>query len=1116
MKNTVCFYKCLRTALLCALATLVAGTSSAQSTSGNIAGTIYDASGATLPGASVDARNTATGITRSTVSTSSGQYRVPDLPVGTYTLSVSASGFAGAELTNVSVALNQTVTANMTMQVEKTSTRVEVSAAPPAIDTTTAQVQTTFEARESEDLPIAAGASGVINLSLLNAGVSSSGGVGYGNGPSVGGQRPTNNNFTVEGIDNNQKSTTGPIVTVPNDAVAEFTVLQNQFSPDFGHSSGGQFNQVVKSGTNAFHGLLYEYFQNRNLNAADNLNYVSGDPLHPRFDSNRFGGSFGGPIRRNKMFFFVNWEYNPIGQALSTYYDLPTSAGYGTLAAMPGINQTNLAELRKYLGTAPAASNPATLPFGAPVTVGPGNESLGTQSPSAITIPIGQVAGSLPNWENVDNGVASYDYNISDKDSLRARYVFNRLGLLDNQGFPSVFFDVRPTNSYLVTLSEYHTFNPSLINEFRLGFNRYHDFIPIPSNQTFPGLDQFPNISIYELNIALGPNPSAPQFTIQNSYQLADNVNWTHGNHSFKFGFDGWKSISPSSFTQRARGDYEWGYLSDYLYDNYPDQIAQRGLGNVVYYGDQFLLGFFGNDVWKLRPNLTVDLGLRYEYQTVPFSERSQVENAAASVPGLITFGVPQPQTTNFMPRVGVAYSPGTSGKTSIRTGFGINYDVLYDNLGTLSLPPQFQTTVDVTGQDKSGFLANGGILPNTSVGALTVQQARLRTQGFIPNQKRPESIQWNFGIQHIFGNNYTFETRYLGNRGLFLPVQVQLNRQPVVNAQNALPVYFSMPSQATLNSLSNNLGALQTAFNAGGYIVPAYAAGGFSNPNTPITAFMPIGNSTYHGLANQLTRRFSQGLQFMGAYTWSHVIDDSTATVASTVFTPRRPQNSQALAPERSSSALDHRQRLSFEMIYDMPFWKNSNWFVKNVVGNWEIAPIYIYQTGTLITPQSEGDSNLNADSASDRVFINPAGNPAFGSGVQPLMNSSGQTVAYVALNPNARYVSAPSGTLPTGGRNLIALNPIDDVDLTLAKRIDITERWKVQFAIRVFNLFNHPQYAGGYLDDVTFALFGSNTAAGQLARTSFDPKSSNFEQWDQVFSSNPRNVTLSLKLTF
>jgi outer membrane receptor protein involved in Fe transport len=1092
-----------------------ASLASAQSTSGNIAGTVYDRSGAVIANVSVIARNEATGVQTSTLSTSSGQYRLDNLPVGSYALTVSATGFAKLEKTGIPVSLNQTVTSNATLQIQEAATTVEVTSVGATIDTTTAQVQTTFESRQSEQLSIAAGVSGVINLALLNGGVASSGGVGYGNGPSVGGQRPTNNNFTVEGIDNNDKATTGPLVVVPNDAVAEFTVLQNQFSPDFGHSSGGQFNQVVKSGTNQFHGLLYEYFQNRDLNAADNQSAVSGSQLHPRLDDNRFGGNFGGPIRRNKMFFFVDWEYNPIGQALPTFYYVPTDAGYSGLASMPGINQTNLAELKKYLGSAPTASPSGALPFGSPVLVGPGNEILGTQTTTS-EIPVGQVSASLPNWENSNNGVAAFDYNISDKDSLRARYVFNRIGLLDNTGFPAAFFDVRPTNTYLVTASEYHTFTPSLTNEFRLGFNRFHDFVPAPANQSFPGLDQFPNIDIYELDVAIGPDTNAPQFTIQNTYQLTDNLSWTHGSHSFKFGFDGWKSISPSSFTQRARGDYEWAYLSDYLFDNNPDQIAQRGLGNVVYYGDQVLLGFYGNDTWKVTPHLTLNLGLRYEYQTVPYSERLQSVNSPASVPGLISFNEPKPQDTAFMPRIGLAYSPGNNGETSIRAGFGINYDVLYDNLGTLSLPPQFNTTVDVTGLNQTGFLANGGILPSTQVGPLTVDEARFETQGFIPNQKRPESIQWNFGIQHVFAKDYTVELRYLGNRGLFLPVQIQLNRQPVVTAQNALPVYFSMPSQTMLDSLTNTLSPLQASFNNGGFIVPAYAAAGFNNPQSPITAFMPIGNSTYHGLALQVTRRFTRGLQFMGAYTWSHDIDDSTDALASTVFTPRRPQDSQDMMTERASSALDHRQRLSFELLYDMPYFKNRNWFLKNLVGNWEIAPIYIYQTGTLITPQSETDSNLNADSAPDRVFINSSGNSAIGSAAIPLPNSAGQTVAYLAANPNAKYVSAPQGTLPNAGRNLINLNPIDDIDLTLAKRFNFTERWKAEISVRAFNLFNHPQYVGGFLDDSLFTSYGAGTPTGLLARTSFDPKSTAFEQWSQVFSSNPRTVTLALKLTF
>jgi hypothetical protein len=1024
--------------------------------------------------------------------------------VGSYTLSVSATGFSRAELTGIQLPLNQTVTSNVALQVEKASTTIEVSAAPATIDTTTAQVETTFEGRQLQDLPIASVGAGVLNLSLLTAGVSSSSGLGFGVGPSVGGQRPANNSFTVEGVDNNDKGTTGPLVTVPNDAVAQFTALQNQFSPDFGHSSGGQFNQIIKSGTNEFHGLLYEYFQNRNLGAADNQSVVAGADLHPRFDRNRFGANIGGPLKRNKMFFFVNWEYFPIGQSDSTFYYVPTQAGYNALASVPGLSQTNLSVLKKYMGTAAAASPASSLPSGSLVTVG------------GVTVPVGQVSGNLPSWQNNQTGVASFDYSISDKDFLRARYVFNRLSQVDHQGFPSQFFGLRQTNLYLATLSEYHTFTPSLTNEFRLGFNRYNDSVPVPGNEKFPGLDQFPNISIYELGMSFGPDPSAPQFSVQNTYQVTDNVSWTRGSHSLKFGFDGQKAITPSSFTQRSRGDYEWTYLDDYLSDISPDGAAERGLGNVVYYGDQVLLSFYGNDTWKIRPNLTLNLGLRYEYQTVPYSERLQTVNALANVPGLISFTEPKPQKTNFMPRIGIAYSPGTSGTTSIRAGFGINYDVVYDNLGTLSLPPQFGTNVDISGIGSPNFLAGGGILPNTQVGALTASEARFLTQGYIPDQKRPQSIQWNFGIQHVFARDYTAEVRYLGTRGLFLPVQVQLNRQAVVTPANALPLYFSMPSQAALDSLSNKLTPLQTAFRNGGDLVPSYVAAGFNNPGAPITAFLPIGNSTYHGLATQLTRRFSHGVQFLGSYTWSHNIDDSTAAVSSTVFAPRRPQDSQNLRPERASSMLDHRNRLSAAVVYETRFFKDRNWLAKNLLGNWEMAPMYIYQTGSLVTAQTQADANLNGDSASDRVFVNSAGDPALGSGTRPLRNSGGQTVAYLATNPAARYVSAPQGTLADGGRNLLHLNPINDVDLTLAKRFTLGERYRLEFAARAFNLFNHPQYAGGLLDDVQASPYPPNSASGVLARASFDPQSSLFRQWDQVFSSNPRTLTLSLKLSF
>ena len=1084
----------------------------AQVTGGNIVGAVYDPTGATVPNAAVTARNTATGVETRTTTTNVGEYRLPNLPAGNYSITVASPGFTTAQLGNIDLPLNQTVTQNVTLKVGQAATAVEVSAAPPSIDTSTAQVQNTFESKAMMDLPIAsAQPSGVINLSLLNAGVATSGGIGYGTGPSIGGQRPNNNNFTLEGIDINSKSVTGPVVTVPNDAVAEFTVLQNQFSPEFGHSSGGQFNQVVKSGSNQFHGAAYDYFENRDLNAADNLNFVEGNPLHPRYDNNRFGGNLGGPIKRNKLFFFVDYEYQPIGQVASTYFFAPTAAGYSTLAALPGINQTNLQQFQKYMGTATSVASVSALPFGAPVMVGPGNEALGTGAwatgTGLTTIPVGEISQALPNYTNQEFGVGSVDYNISNNDSFRGRFILNRFGPIDTNGFPAQFFTTTPENSYVVTASEYHTFSPSLVNELRLGYNRLNQNFPVPNTQ-FPGLDAFPNIAVYELNSEYGPDPNAPQYTIQNTYELTDNVTWTHGAHSFKFGFDGWKSISPQNFLQRSRGDYEWSYLSDYLFDNNPDGIAQRSVGTGVYSGDQFLFGWYGNDTWKIRPNLTIDIGLRYEYETVPYTERLQRLNAAASVPGLIEFNAPTAQTDDWMPRIGLAWSPGTSGKTSIRAGFGRNFDVLFDNLGILSEPPVFNTTVDVTGLDQTGFLAHGGIPASSFTVPTDPAELRAETAGFVPNQKRPEALQWNFGIQHVFGENYTVEARYLGTRGINLPVQDQIDRQSVVNASNSLPTYLSAPSQATLNALPNTLTALNALYNNGGTFLPQYLAAGFTSP---ITAFMPIGNSTYQGLATQVTRRFSHGLQFVGAYTWSHNIDDSTAPVFSTILTPRRPEDFQDLRIDRASSALDHRQRLSFETIYDLPFFKHSNWVMRNIVGNWEFAPIVTYQTGELVTVQSGVDSNLNGDSWPDRTIINPAGNAALGSGVTPLMNSNGDVVAYLATNPNARYIQAGRGTLPTAGRNTMHLNPIDDVDMSAMKRFNVTERMSVEFSGRVVNLFNHPQYTGGFLSDVA-----PNAITGNLQREVLEPQTTIFHLPSQGFSSNPRFLQLCLKVIF
>ncbi|MBV9441627.1 MAG: carboxypeptidase regulatory-like domain-containing protein, partial [Acidobacteriaceae bacterium] len=318
--------------VLTALSVLPGNNLEAQAISGNLVGTVLDSTGATVPNATVTARNTGTDI-KSTVNTNAnGEYRLNNLLPGTYDLTVSASGFSASTTRNVAVQLNQTTTIPVTLQVGTVSTSVVVSEAGAQIDTTTAQIQNTFSTKQATDLPNASIGQGVINLSLLNAGVGSSGAIGVGTGPSVGGQRPRNNNFTIEGVDNNSKTVTGPVVYLPNESVAEFTLLQNQFQAEFGHSSGGQFNTVVKSGTNEYHGTVYDYLQNRNLNAVDQTYKNQGRTENPRFDRNHLGANFGGPIKKNKLFFFTSFEYNPLGQATTpgTPVYAPTAAGYAT------------------------------------------------------------------------------------------------------------------------------------------------------------------------------------------------------------------------------------------------------------------------------------------------------------------------------------------------------------------------------------------------------------------------------------------------------------------------------------------------------------------------------------------------------------------------------------------------------------------------------------------------------------------------------------------------------------------------------------------------------------------------------------------------------------------
>jgi hypothetical protein len=1139
------------TAIGLALLGLIAASSSGafgQAISGALVGTVVDSSGAAVAGASVNATNLGTGTTITTATNGTGAYHLENLPVGTYQITLTASGFRPI-VQQVDVVLNKTGTLNATLTPGATSETIEVSGVAATIDTSSAQIQTNYDARFSQDLGITSTGgtgAGVLNLSLLSPGVSQSSSLGIGAGPSVGGQRPYNNNFTVEGVDNNNKAVTGNLITVPNDAVENFSLLANQFDTEFGHSSGGQFNTTIRSGTNAFHGSLYEYFRNRNLNAVDNAFVLQGLTSNPRFDSNRYGATFGGPIIKNKLFFFTNFERQGIsltatagGQVLT-----PTAGGLAAIATDPNLSATNFGVFKQYVPVAASATD--CLPY---------SPAPASGSCAAGTVPIGAVSVANPAFQNYENYVQSIDYNISSRDQLRGRYIYNKVDKVDQAANLSAFYTIEPFRFHLFTLGEYHTFSPSVINEFRVGFNRYFNILP-DGNFQYPGLDAFPNLILLDLGgngLQIGPDSQAPQFTIQNLYQGVDNVSWTKGAHTLKFGGEYRWYISPQSFTQRQRGDYNYNSTQKFLEDTSPDNFGERSKGSVTYYGNQKAIYWYANDNWKVNNHLTLNLGIRYEYTTVSTSEAKQTLNAISNTPSIVVpgavnqplvFDAPRAPRNNWAPRIGFAYSPGSNGTTSIRGGFGLAYDVIYDNIGILAVPPQIGATrdVDLTAPT-SGFLAGGG-LPGggTGIQVLDGPTARALTSAWIPpDVKVPYSINWNLGVQHSFAKDFTAEVRYVGTRGVHLDVQNRINRRSLVSQQAFLPTFLQQPSQAEVDGLSTTLSGLR----APGSFIPEFANAGFNQNNIIVDS--PNGYSIYHGLQTQLNRRFSNGLMLQAAYTYSRTIDNSTADFFSTSLTPRRPQDFQNWDAERSVSPLSRTHRFTLAAVYDLPYFKRGNWLMRNIVGNWGFSPVYTYESPQWATVQSAVDANLNGDSAGDRAILNSAGVRGTGSGVTPLCQSTMPSfgvcgehnfdpnvgppgpgnfdsfpflVGYSANNPKAQYIVAGAGALATGSRNTLATQPTNDFSLATYKDINITERIKFRIGAQFANLLNHPQYIPGSnpgqglgVNDVTSFLTGPNSTSYLNYLT---PGNAIFNNPKAVFASNARTIGLVAKFTF
>ncbi len=1126
----------------------------AQVTTGTVRGVVTDQAGAVVPGAVVTITDPKTQKSQTAQSGSQGEYQFNNLLAGTYVITVQPPGdsnFSALTLNDVRVKLNEVTDVPTVLQPGEATASVTVSAGgAELVDSTSLNLAKDFSARQVVDLAQTGQGAGIYNLALLSPNVSSSGGVGLGTGGSVGGQRPRNNNFIVDGIDNNDKGVSGPQIYISPESVAEFNLLTNQASAEFARSTGGQFITVTKSGSNDFHGTAFEFFQNKELNSLDNLQKLSGlsRETNPRYDQNRYGFNIGGPVYlprfgeggpfsapwsgKNKLFFFFAFEQTGLGQAASPgNVSAPTAEGLNIIQGLPGISANNLAQFRQFVPVAPI-NNAGTIP----VCAVPRDAAGNCPGTSEVNVPVGNISFDAPNFQNQRNFVFNLDYNQSANTVHHSRFIFNRQRVIDNAATFPQFFALIPADGRLFSYTLVHNFTPRLTNETRLAYRRYVQRIPVP-DFTYPGLDTFPNLNLDDLGFSIGPDSVAPQFAIENSYQIVDQATYTVGRHAIKFGVDWRNIISPQSFVQRQRGEYSYPNLDLFLRDVQPS-FGERTVGASPFYGNQHLFYGFVQDDWKVKPTFTLNLGLNYVYQQVPHSARLQPINQIASVPGLLTFDEPQAQKKNFAPRVGLAYAPdfqtgllhkifGTPEQSSIRASFAMAYDTIVDNLYILSLPPQLTQTIDVgtnfpgTPLVTPNFLANGGIPPNFSGGAITdPAEARAATSAFIPDQQVPYSLSWGLTIQREFHKNYVLELRYLGSRGIHLPTQNRINVQDRVfdGPGGFLPTFLSTPSQKTIDNLTTSLADIQDRSN----ILPQYLAAGFTSP---ITAFLTNGSSTYHSGSASLTRRLSNGLQLSAAYTWSHLIDDSTAEVFSTVLSPRRVQDFQNQTPEKADSALDRRQRFVIAGLYDLPFFKNSvNHFAHSVFGGVSVAGTVTFESGEKATVLSGLDSNQNGDPAPDRAIINLAGLANTSSLVTSLLrtctvfNSDGscalsdaeRIVGYVATNPNAQYIQAGLGALSNSGRNTLQLPGINNLDFSIFKNFAIGEgSKKIQLRADFYNAFNHPQYVPGSVNGVEPI---SSTGVGQINTVG----QTDFNVASHVFTSHPRVIQLALRFDF
>jgi hypothetical protein len=1077
----------------------------AQIDTGSIVGSILDPSGAAVPKAAITVTNEATHEVFNTVSNSSGQYQFTGLRVGEYTVRAKAPGFSTQMVSNVQIDVQSRPSIDFTLKIGDASQTVQVESAAPLLNTQTADVGGVVQQRQIRDLPL--NGRRYADLALLEAGIQKDPTVSNAAADrfSSNGNLETQNYFSLDGIENNSGSTNlqeGSVQTVqpPPDALSEFRVQTRTYSAEFGTSAGAVINASIKSGSDAFHGDLWEFVRNNVFDANTFLNNAGG-VRRGHFSQNQFGGTIGGPIIKQKTFFFADAQDLRSSKATTILSTVPT----------PLMKTGNFTELKPTLAAPGVAGQSGCITGNiiAPSCIDPVGSKLLALYPDPNIPSLVARQGAPGSWTGGSNYQFQYgipnntyswdarvDHNINDNNRIFGRFSAYNVSRQDAPwtGNPLAgngnFATQYQITGKSLALSWTDVLSPGMVNEVRAGFTRDNAHsLPIgvslgTSAATQFGLTGIPdgpfNAGLPPVNITglqrLGTAPWRPQVQIAQVWQLLDTLSWLKGNHSLKFGFESRHTSDNFLDAQSLQG-----------------QITSSGIytGNVGLGVADFLLGdvsaasfttptivhnykqgysFFGQDTWRVRQNLTINLGLRYELFSPLLNHQNAISNfingafVTATSGDWFARGLVHPDKNDFAPRFGFAYQANS--KLVVRGGYGIFYqhDVRIGSESVLGEnPPAFydQSLAQSAGSVTPVFFLKNGF-PSTQFGPQILNLTTLQIRAQDPNQRTPYVQQVSFGPQWQISQSTVLDISYVGNFGRKENRLRNANQGIVTGFLNGAPVtLFPYTNLSTnVNTLAGSHAYLELATNDG--------------------------NTNYNGLLVSLKRRFAKGLTYGISYTFSKNLADfvDNLTGGST------PANAYNYSLERSFSPFDVTHRFVANALYALPIGKggvilNNDSMASRMIGGWQLNGVLTLQSGL---PFSVSAPDASATGGSHASRANCIGDPFAGATTDPTQ-LAGATAPGFFLN-SAAFSLPTTGAFGTCAPRTFHGPGIENLDMSIFKMFAVTERYKVEFRSEFFNTFNHVNFGNPSANAAPASL----PTFGKLLTTIGDPREIQF----------------------